>query len=153
MKHLREFEDNEISNLIGDLEDIGIEGLKGFMWVGFCPPEMSHLGFLVIGKNDQDCIDLVIESGIFKSPGSPEIGFKGNFVDFLENLFENGLIQDAGHYPDLKSKGSKRLVKSWADEYMMNPKYCYDQAKEYFTNAEEVFSEETPVWEIYEPKN
>jgi hypothetical protein len=35
---------------------------------------------------------------------------------------------------------------------MMNPKYCYDQAKEYFKNADEVFSKEEPQSRIWEPK-
>jgi hypothetical protein len=78
--------------------------------------------------------------------------YKGTFVDMLERLFEKGVISDAGHYPNLRARGGKRLIKSWHDPYTMNPKYCYDQAKEYFKNAEEVFSEEEPESRIWEPK-
>ena len=33
--------------------------------------------------------------------------------------------------------------------YVMNPKFVWDKAKEYFSNAEEVFSKEIPESKIY----
>lgn len=154
MKYLKEYEDN----LLGDLEDIGLKGLVGFMWIGTIV-DSEHLGFLVIGRDEKDCVNLVIQSEIFKGYSrSPEwikmpksSKFEGSFVQLLERLFERGVISDAGHYTRLKSKGGKRLVKYWFDPYMMNPKYCYDQALEYFTNAEEIFSEEVPESRIWQP--
>jgi len=156
MKYLKEYEDEEIKGMIDDLETIGQGGLVGFMWIGSIP-KGEHMGFLVVGRDERDCVDLVLSSDIFGNhpllPNwfKPNSDFKGTFVEMLERLFEKGVISDAGHYPNLRARGGKRLIKSWYDPYMMNPKYCYDQAKEYFKNAEEVFSKEEPEWRMWEP--
>jgi hypothetical protein len=157
MKYLKEYEDEEIKGMIDDLEKVGQGGLVGFMWIGYIPKQ-EHMGFLVVGRDERDCVDMVLSSDIFGNhPLLPywfkaNSDYKGTFVDMLERLFEKGVISDAGHYPNLRARGGKRLIKSWYDPYMMNPKYCYDQAKEYFKNAEEVFSEEEPESQIWEPK-
>ena len=156
MKYLKEYEDEEIKGMIDDLETIGQGGLVGFMWIGSVP-KGEHMGFLVVGRDERDCVDLVLSSDIFGNHPllpywfKPNSDFKGTFVQMLERLFEKGVISDAGHYPNLRARGSKRMIKSWYDPYMMNPKYCYDQAKEYFKNAEEVFSEEVPESKIWTP--
>ena len=156
MKYLKEYEDEEIKGMIDDLETIGQGGLVGFMWIGSIP-KGEHMGFLVVGRDERDCVDLVLSSDIFGNHPllpywfKPNSDFKGTFVEMLERLFEKGVISDAGHYPDLRARGSKRMIKSWYDPYTMNPKYCYDQAKEYFKNAEEVFSEEEPESKIWTP--
>ena len=156
MKYLKEYEDEEIKGMIGDLETIGQGGLVGFMWIGSIP-NGEHMGFLVVGRDERDCVDLVLSSDIFGNHPllpywfKPNSDFKGNFAGLLERLFEKGVISDAGHYPNLRARGSKRLIKSWYDPYTMNPKYCYDQAKEYFQNAEEVFSKEEPESQIWTP--
>lgn len=156
MKYLKEYEDEEIKGMIDDLETIGQGGLVGFMWIGSVP-KGEHMGFLVVGRDERDCVDLVLSSNIFGNHPllpywfKPNSDFKGTFVQMLERLFEKGVISDAGHYPNLRARGSKRMIKSWYDPYMMNPKYCYDQAKEYFKNAEEVFSEEVPESKIWTP--
>lgn len=157
MKYLKEYEDEEIKGMIDDLEKVGQGGLVGFMWIGYIPKQ-EHMGFLVIGRDERDCVDIFMSSDIFGNHPyfnrwvSENPGFKGTFVEMLERLFERGVISDAGHYPNLRARGGKRLIKSWYDPYTMNPKYCYDQAKEYFKNAEEVFSEEEPESQIWEPK-
>ena len=157
MKYLKEYEDEEIKGMIDDLEKVGQGGLVGFMWIGYIPKQ-EHMGFLVVGRDERDCVDMVLSSDIFGNhPLLPywfkaNSDYKGTFVGMLERLFEKGVISDAGHYPNLRARGGKRLIKSWYDPYMMNPKYCYDQAKEYFKNAEEVFSEEEPESRIWEPK-
>ena len=156
MKYLKEYEDEEIKGMIDDLETIGQGGLVGFMWIGSIP-KGEHMGFLVVGRDERDCVDLVLSSNIFGNHPllpywfKPNSDFKGTFVEMLERLFEKGVISDAGHYPNLRARGSKRMIKSWFDPYTMNPKYCYDQAKEYFKNAEEVFSEEEPESKIWTP--
>jgi hypothetical protein len=157
MKHLREYEETDLKDLIDDLEGVGQGGRVGFMWTGYIP-KGEHMGFLVVGRDERDCVDMVLSSDIFGNhPLLPywfkaNSDYKGTFVDMLERLFEKGVISDAGHYPNLRARGGKRLIKSWYDPYTMNPKYCYDQAKEYFKNAEEVFSEEEPESRIWEPK-
>lgn len=159
MKHVKIYEkysDDDLNDLIDDLEGIGQGGLVGFMWIGYIPKE-GHMGFLVVGRDERDCVNMVLSSDIFGNhPLLPSwfkanSDYKGTFVEMLERLFEKGVISDAGHYPNLRARGGKRLIKTWYDPYMMNPKYCYDQAKDYFKNADEVFSEEGPESRIWEP--
>lgn len=156
MKHIKEYEDQDIKSLIDTLEGVGHGGLVGFMWIGSIP-KGEHMGFLVVGSDERDCVNLVLSSDIFGDHPllpywfKPNSDFKGTFAELLERLFEKGVISDAGHYPDLRARGSKRMIKYWFDPYTMNPKYCYDQAKEYFKNAEEVFSKEEPESKIWAP--
>lgn len=156
MKHIKEYEDQDIKSLIDTLEGVGHGGLVGFMWIGSIP-KGEHMGFLVVGSDERDCVNLVLSSDIFGDHPllpywfKPNSDFKGTFAELLERLFEKGVISDAGHYPDLRARGSKRMIKYWFDPYTMNPKYCYDQAKEYFKNAEEVFSKEEPESKIWTP--
>ena len=157
MKHLKEYEEADLKDLIDDLEGVGQGGLVGFMWIGSIP-KGEHMGFLVVGRDERDCVDMVLSSDIFGNhPLLPywfkaNSDYKGTFVDMLERLFEKGVISDAGHYPNLRARGGKRLIKSWYNPYLMNPKYCYDQAEAYFKNADEVFSKEEPESRIWEPK-
>ena len=156
MKHIKEYEDQDIKSLIDTLEGVGHGGLVGFMWIGSIP-KGEHMGFLVVGSDERDCVNLVLSSDIFGDhPLLPywfksNSDFKGTFAELLERLFEKGVISDAGHYPGLRARGGKRMIKYWFDPYTMNPKYCYDQAKEYFKNAEEVFSKEEPESKIWTP--
>ena len=69
MKYLKEYEDEEIKGMIDDLETIGQGGLVGFMWIGSIPRlgrrNGEHMGFLVVGRDERDCVDLILSSGIF----------------------------------------------------------------------------------------
>jgi len=160
MKHLYEYEDEEIKSMMGDLEDIGHGPYVGYMWVGTAGG--LPLGFLVIGQDEAECVNMIASSKILETDDLPYEATRKNlkielkrsdsksFVDYLTSAFEIGRINDAGHYAGFKAKGHKKMIKLWFDYYMMNPKYCYDQAKEYFTNADEVMSKEYPLSAIIE---
>lgn len=162
MKHIKVFESDSY-DLLGDLEKIGFEPFIGFIW---CEGTRNNrpLGFVVVGKDEEDCVNQVKEHlPIFliddgkrystSGPG-PSSGLAGvpNGIKTMENyltyLFEAGQIRDAGHYA-LKARKNEAMVKVFWDEYMMNPKYVYDQAKEYFTDADYAFSLELPQDKIY----
>jgi hypothetical protein len=120
------------------------------------------LGFLVIGQDEAECTNMIASSKILEIDDLPYEATRKNlkvelkrsdsksFVDYLTSAFEIGRINDAGHYGTFKAKGHKKMIKLWFDYYMMNPKYCYDQAKEYFTNADEILSKEYPQSAIIE---
>ena len=157
MKHIKLFEFDS-DDILGDLEKIGFEPYVGYIW---CEgTKETPLGFVVVGKDEEDCVNQVKEhlplyledrysastSGI---PGM-QYGTK-TMEGYLTVLFESGLIRDAGHYR-LKARKNEAFVKIFWDEYMMNPKYVYDQAQQYFTNADLVFSKEYPQEKIYPQK-
>ena len=64
MKHLKEYEEADLKDLIDDLEGVGQGGLVGFMWIGSIP-KGEHMGFLVVGRDERDCVDMVLSSDIF----------------------------------------------------------------------------------------
>ena len=151
MKHIKLFE-LDSDDILGDLEKIGFEPYVGYIW---CEgTRYNPLGFVVVGKDEQDCVDqlrkhlpnyLVYPSKYF---APREIK---TMSDYLAYLFESGQIRDAGHYA-LKARKNEAFVKIFWDEYMMNPKYVYDQAQEYFTNADYAFSRDLPQDKIYPKK-
>jgi hypothetical protein len=164
MKHIKLFE-LDSDDILGDLEKIGFEPYVGYIW---CEgTRYNPLGFVVVGKDEQDCVDqlrkhlpnyLVDPSKYSTSgPGTSSGGFGGapreikTMSDYLAYLFEAGQIRDAGHYA-LKARKNEAFVKIFWDEYMMNPKYVYDQAQEYFTNADYAFSRDLPQDKIYPKK-
>ena len=164
MKHIKVFESDPY-DLLGDLEKIGFEPFKRFIW---CEgTRQSPLGFVVVGKDEEDCVNqlkkhlpnYLVNPGIRYStsgPG-PSSGSAGvpsgikTMEDYLTYLFEAGQIRDAGHYA-LKARKNEAFVKVFWDEYMMNPKYVWDQAEQYFTNADYAFSRDLPQDEIYPKK-
>ena len=160
MKHLYEYEDEEIKSMMTDLEGIGHEPLIGYMWVGTAGG--LPLGFLVIGQDEAECTNMIASSKILEMDDLPYSAINKNIKgdlkrsdlksleDYLTSAFEIGRINDAGRYGTFKAKGHKKMIKFWYDYYMMNPKYCYDQAKEYFTNADEILSKEYPQSAIIE---
>ena len=163
MKHIKLFE-LDSDDILGDLEKIGFEPYIGYIW---CEgTRQNPLGFVVVGKDDQDCVDQLrnylpnyLEGpGLYSTSGpGPSSGFAGaprgikTMEDYLTYLFEAGQIRDAGHYA-LKARKNEAFVKIFWDEYMMNPKYVYDQAQEYFTNADYAFSRDLPQDKIYPKK-
>ena len=158
MKYLRTFESED--SLLGDLEKLGYEPFVGFMYWAGTP--QNQFGFIVIGATEQKCLEqlkkhiyqyLEIPSygtGGFARASSGSVGMynKESIGSFLEMLFEQGYIRDAGYY-QLKAKKNVALLEVFTEPYLLNPKWIWDKAKEYFSDAEEVFSKEKPDSKIY----
>jgi hypothetical protein len=155
MKHLRTFESEE--SLLGDLEKLGYEPFIGFMYWAGTP--QNEFGFIVIGQTEKDCISQ-LKKHIYQyldtprsmstsgSAGSMGMYNTENMESFLVMLFEQGYIRDAGYYR-LKAKKNLAMLEIFTDPYVLNPKWIWDKAKEYFSDAEEVFSQEKPKSKIY----
>lgn len=147
MKHIKVFESDSY-DLLGDLEKIGFEPFIGFIW---CEGTSNNrpLGFVVVGKDEEDCVNQVKDH---LPPYLADFTLNPRDIksmdDYLTYLFGAGKIRDAGHYA-LKARKNEALVKIFWDEYMMNPKYVYDQAKKYFTDADYAFNLEEPQYKVY----
>ena len=157
MKYVRTFESED--SLLGDLEKLGYEPFVGFMYWAGTP--QNEFGFIVIGQTEQKCLEqlkkhiyqyLELKSrgtgGFGASSGLVGMYNKESIASFLEMLFEQGYIRDAGHY-QLKAKKNGALLEVFTEPYLLNPKWIWDKAKEYFSDAEEVFSKEKPNSKIY----
>ena len=93
MKHLYEYEDEEIKSMMTDLEGIGHEPLVGYMWVGTAGG--LPLGFLVIGQDEAECTNMIASSKILETDDLPYEATRKNlkvelkrsdsksFVDYL----------------------------------------------------------------------
>lgn len=159
MKHVRTFESED--SLLGDLEKLGYEPFVGFMYWAGTP--QKEFGFIVIGQSERKCLEQLKKhiyqylelkghgtGGFGTSASSGLVGMynKESIASFLEMLFEQGYIRDAGHY-QLKAKKNVALLEVFTEPYLLNPKWIWDKAKEYFSDAEEVFSKEKPNSKIY----
>lgn len=155
MKHLKEYNDEDLENLMGDLEDIGHGGPIGFMWTGIFTTG-GNAGFIVIAKDEIECVKSVIENQreIFQLNylaiqinDSPRYQ---TFDDLLDKLIQEDVIYEGTYFYGLKAKSSKTLLKFWYYNFIISPKYLYDQAKEYFKNADEILTKqgqpEDQIW-------
>lgn len=158
MKYVRTFESED--SLLGDLEKLGYEPFVGFMYWAGTP--QNQFGFIVIGPTEQKCLEQ-LKKHIYQYLELPSFGTGGlgrassggvgmynkeSIGSFLEMLFEQGYIRDAGYY-QLKAKKNVALLEVFTEPYLLNPKWIWDKAKEYFSDAEEVFSKEKPDSKIY----
>ncbi len=141
--------------LLAGLEELGFEPYIGFMyWSGTSD---SQLGFVVIGPDEKSCVKQLKEhlpKFLYGRPLSyipfPKKEENLSMQDYMVGLFESGYLLDAGFYK-LKSKKNQSMLEIFTEPYVMNPKYVWEKAKEYFSDAEEVFSKEIPESKIFYP--
>jgi hypothetical protein len=155
MKHLKEYEDQEIESLMGDLEEIGHDQPMGFMWYGELRGR-GNAGFLVTGANERECVNSVIENQkeifLLSSPINDSSKYE-NFDDLLDEFSLRNIISEGTYFWGFKAKSARVLIKNWSSDYIISPKYMYDQAKEYFKNADEIFSDQgTPEDSLWTKK-
>ena len=91
MKHLKEYEEEDVRDLMGDLETVGHEQLKGY-YIQTTSDSGYTNGFAIFAHNEGELIDVVKEmwpSSSYRTKGFPErVGqaYKGR-----NNLFNNFL--------------------------------------------------------------
>ena len=89
MKHIKEFEDQEIHDLLGDLEKVGHERLKG--WYIGTINEDGYFGICaVLAHNDGELEQIIRENWIWAKEYMPER--VGNAYKGRNNLFNNFLF-------------------------------------------------------------
>ena len=153
----------EDEDLLKDLTNIGFEPSIGFMFLGVTSPRGDDrpLGFLVKGKNEKMCAQMITESMKEDNPfiTSKYDKMTGNLnfdsmTDLMIFLFEQGYVTDSGYYGPFKAKDSSQELILVVDEYMINAKDFVDLAYKHFTNVEEAFREAGHAQEFkYTPKD
>jgi hypothetical protein len=159
MKHIREFDDLEIRDLMGDLGKVGHEILKGWC-ITICHGETGYLSIYAILAHNEGEVEKMIREDWKWVPvnAMPEkIGdaYKGRsnlFNNFLDALMSNLMnTEDVLFYSIQKDLG----VKGAAGKNPMiiefpgnNPILAAEKLESIFINCREKFSEEKDYFEI-----
>jgi hypothetical protein len=156
MKHLREFDDQEIQDLMGDLEKVGHERLKGW-YIGTINEE-GYFGICaVLAHNEGELEQIMRESWRWAKQYMPErIGdaYKGrntlynNFLDALmSNLMYDEVIKFSQVFKDLAVKNSAGKKPSLLTFPGYNPIIATEKLEELFSNIRQKMLEEKEYFE------
>ena len=103
MKHIREYEDKDVRDLMGDLETIGHEQLKGY-YIQTTAEDGYTMGHAIFAHNEGELIDVIKQmfpSYSFRQKGFPERmgqAYKGpntlynNFLDAFQSWLSHNEI-------------------------------------------------------------
>ncbi len=146
MKHIKEFEDQEIQDLMGDLEKVGHERLKGW-YIGTINEE-GYFGICaVLAHNEGELESIMRESWRWANQYMPErVGnaYKGrnnlfnNFLDALmSNVMYNDVIKFSQVFKDLEVKNPSRKKPSILSFPGYNPFTATKKLEEIFGNIKQ----------------
>jgi len=160
MKYLREYEEEEIKSLVGDLETIGHKNLMGWVvmkhWstsTYFHPKnpagiEKYLINFYVVGAHSfEEAIEIFHDNAFpdtkYKFWDTEDINDEKDFLkrwvtEYSNHKREWDELIDADMVSGLKGKGGKPFFAKLDSE---NPFAIVSFLKEKFTNAEEAFTE------------
>jgi hypothetical protein len=166
MRHIREisefnpddFSEEDLKGALGDLETLGFEPYVGYAWNGTAMSKNVSINnsyyplfFLVIGKNEEDCIRQMMESPLLKNHFARGTGslfsspspmkkedLPDSFEDYLSNVFSWGGILDAGYYGPFKAKKNERKIAYIEPPYTMNVQQVMDVIEENFRDVRNI---------------
>jgi len=95
MKHLREFDDQEIQDLMGDLETVGHEQMKGWYM------QTKGMGRMIFAYNEEELIKIFGEEFNYftREPGYPnKVGQAWKAGNSLYNNFIDAFVGYASHF-------------------------------------------------------
>ena len=148
MKHLREFDDQEIQDLMGDLETVGHEQLKGW-YMQTTSPSGEGMGRMIFAHNEEELIKIFGKEfrSFTRDPGYPnKIGqaWKGgknlynNFIDafvgYASNFEKFPFISVIG---DLKVRDASSKKPGMISFPTYNSFLVSEQLEKNFYNAKE----------------
>lgn len=151
MKHLKEYEDEDVRGLMGDLETIGHEQLKGW-YIGMINEEGYFSIYVILAYNEGEVEQMIREDwGRWAHKYMPEMignAYKGrnklfnNFLDaLLSNLMDKEELKFYQIHKDL-------IVKNPAEKKPMilnfpgyNPILATEKLEEIFSNVKQKMSE------------
>lgn len=105
MKHLREFDDQEIQDLMGDLEKVGHEQLKGW-YMQTTSPSGEGMGRIIFAHNEAELVKIFGKefSSFTRDSGYPnKIGQAWNGGKILYNNFIDAFVGYASYFEKFMS--------------------------------------------------
>ena len=152
MKHIKEFEDQEIHDLIGDLGKVGHEILKGWC-ITVCHAESGYLSIYAILAHNEGEVEKMIkeswewvpEDAMPEKVGNAYKGRNTLYDNFIQALMSNLMYrEDVLFYSAQKDLGVKGAAgkKPMIMEFPgYNPILATEKLESIFTNCREKFSE------------
>ena len=148
MKHLREFDDQEIQDLMGDLETVGHEQLKGW-YMQTASSGGDGMGRMIFAHNEEELIKIFGEEFNYfaREPRYPnKIGQAWKAGNSLYNNFIDAFVEYASHFEqfpfisiikDLKVRDASSKKPGLISFPIYNSFLVSEQLEKNFYNAKE----------------
>lgn len=156
MKHLKEYEEEDVRDLMGDLETIGHEQLKGW-YIGMINEEGYFSIYAILAHNEGEVEQMIRKDWKWAGKNIPEkfgnaYGGRNNlFNSFLDALMSNLMRGDELRFyqmhKDLIVKnptGKKPMILNFPG---YNPILATEKLEELFSNIKQKMSEEKDDFE------
>jgi len=129
LKHLYEYDDDEIRSMMGDLEEVGHGSLKGWLIITVNTHGLS-LAEMVIADDWKKATMIYDKHG--------NLGGKGvHLASELARIKTSGNLSGWDIIDGFNAKGYKEGYKKWD---MANPYYTVEVLNHFFSNAETIMS-------------
>jgi hypothetical protein len=129
LKHLYEYDDDEIRQMMGDLEEVGHGSLKGWLIITVNTHGLS-LAEMVIADDWKKATMIYDKHG--------NLGGKGvHLASELARIKTSGNLSGWDIIDGFNAKGYKEGYKKWD---MANPYYTVEVLNHFFSNAETIMS-------------
>jgi hypothetical protein len=129
MKHLYEYEDKEIMDLMGDLETVGQGPMKGWL-ITIISRSGLNTGEIVIAEDWMEAQRIYDKNGIVAGQGT-------NLASNLSELKKNSTIISWDIIDDLKARSYTKGYKRWD---MTDPYKTVEILDAFFTNSKTVMN-------------
>jgi hypothetical protein len=127
MKHIKEYSDDELSDLLGDLESVGQGPLRGWM---LCIANRNGLSTIeiLIANDWEEALNIYDKNGQFQ-------GKNLHLVSDLSKLRLSGVIVYWDILDGFKAKAYKKGYKKWQNN---NPYTTVEILDHFFTNSKDI---------------
>jgi hypothetical protein len=147
MKHLYEYEDEEIRSMMGDLDTIGHEHTKGWYVEYITTVDWYYQGIVFIAKNNQELFELGLKAfGISKNnilvhgemykSSHGGMGYENPLSALIAHLNRENKISYSAFYEDLHPRGSFKSLYYYFPA--TNPYATIEILDKYFINAKSI---------------
>jgi hypothetical protein len=146
MKHLYEYEEEEVRSLMGDLDQIGHEHTKGW-YVEYITDDGYYQGIVFIAKNNQELFelglkafnvskgDILVHGEMYKS-SSGGMGYENPLSAMIAHLSRKNEISYSAFYEGLEPRGSFKSLCYYFPA--TNPYATIEIWDKYFINAKSI---------------
>jgi hypothetical protein len=138
MKHIKEYSDDELSDLLGDLESVGQGPLRGWMIYLTSRTGLSTIEILIANDWDE-ALNIYDKNGQFS-------GQKHHLASALSKMKLSGSIVYWDILDGFKAKAYKKGYKKWQNN---NPYTTVEILEHFFTNSKDILKNQAINSQIF----